>query len=172
MSCSQTLAGIARDCQPNMGGVAEVYLANRSDVSAVTVTDGKVSAITMVSGATFKVYQFARGTANMTSTFNVNAENGVNYVGTDLVMAFNRMETSKRVEVTALAVNDLYAIVKDNNGAYWLLGFDNPVNMGAGDAPTGTALTDRNGYNVTLHDDSRELPYEVNASIISGLLPA
>ena len=172
MSCSQTLAGIARDCKPNMGGIAEVYLANRSDVTAVTLTDGKVSGITMASGKTFFVYQFARGTASMTSTFNVNVENGVNYVGTDLVMAFNRMETAKRIEVTALAVNDLYAIVKDNNGAYWLLGYDIPVNMGAGEAPTGQALTDRNGYNVTLHDDSRELPYEVLASIISGLLPA
>ena len=40
-------------------------------------------------------------------------------------------------------------------------GYDNPVNMGAGEAPTGTALTDRNGYSVTLHDVSHEMPYEV-----------
>ena len=172
MSCSTTLSGLSRDCAANKGGVAEVYIANRSDVTAVTVTDGKVSAITMASSKYFQVYQFNRGTASMASTYNVDQANGTRFVGTDLVMIFNRMQTAKRIEVTALAVNDLYVIVKDNNGAYWLLGYDNPVNIGAGDGNTGTALTDRNGYSVTLHDDSDEMPYEVLASIIAGLLPA
>ena len=172
MSCSTTLSGLSRDCAANKGGVAEVYIANRSDVTAVTLTDGKISGITMASGKTFQVYQFNRGTASMASTYNVDQANGTRFVGTDLVMVFNRMQTAKRIEVTALAVNDLYVIVKDNNGAYWLLGYDNPVNIGAGDGNTGTALTDRNGYSVTLHDDSDEMPYEVLASIIAGLLPA
>lgn len=172
MSCSTTLSGLSRDCAANKGGVAEVYIANRSDVTAVTLTDGKVSAITMASSKYFQVYQFNRGTASMASTYNVDQANGTRFVGTDLVMVFNRMQTAKRIEVTALAVNDLYVIVKDNNGAYWLLGYDNPVNIGAGDGNTGTALTDRNGYSVTLHDDSDEMPYEVLASIIAGLLPA
>lgn len=172
MSCSQTLSGIARDCKGNMGGVAEVYIANRDDVSAVTLTEGKVSAITMASGKTFQVYQFNRGTASMTSTYNISAENGTKYVGTDLVLVFSRMETAKRIEMTALAVNDLYVIVKDANGLFWLLGYDHPVNAGTGDANTGTAIADRNGYSITLHDDSAELPYEVLSSIIDGLLPA
>ena len=172
MSCSQTLSGITRDCQGNMGGVAEVYIANREDVSAVTLTEGKVSAITMASGKTFQVYQFNRGTASMTSTYNISAENGTKYVGTDLVLVFSRMQTSLRIEMTALAVNDLYVIVKDANGLFWLLGYDHPVNAGTGDANTGTAIADRNGYSITLHDDSAELPYEVLSSIIAGLLPA
>lgn len=172
MSCSTTLSGLSRDCAANKGGVAEVYIANREDVTAVTLTDGKVSGITMASTKTFKVYQFNRGTASMASTYNVDQANGTRFVGTDLVMVFNRMQTTKRIEVTALAVNDLYVIVKDNNGAYWLLGYDNPVNIGAGDGNTGTALTDRNGYSVTLHDDSDEMPYEVLSTIIAGLLPA
>lgn len=155
-----------------MGGVAEVYIANREDVSAVTITEGKVSAITMATGKTFQVYQFNRGTANMTSTYNISAENGTKYVSTDLVLVFNRMETAKRIEMTALAVNDLYVIVKDANGLFWLLGYDHPVNAGAGDGNTGTAIGDRNGYSITLHDDSAELPYEVLSSIINGLLPA
>ena len=161
MSCSTTISGLSRDCAASKGGVAEVYIANREDVTAVTLTDGKVSGITMASTKTFKVYQFNRGTASMASTYNVDQANGTRFVGTDLVMVFTRMQTAKRIEVTALAVNDLYVIVKDNNGAYWLLGYD-----------TGTALTDRNGYSVTLHDDSDEMPYEVLGTIIAGLLPA
>lgn len=170
MSCSTTLSGLSRDCAANKGGVAEVYIANREDVTAVTLTDGKVSAITMASSKYFHKYQFNRGTSSMASTYNVDQANGTRFVGTDLVMVFNRMQTAARIEVTALAVNDLAVIVKDNNGLFWYLGYNNPVNMGAGDGNTGTALTDRNGYSVTLHDDSDEMPYEVLSTAVAAVL--
>lgn len=170
MSCSQTLAGIARDCGANIGGIKRVLLANQSDVTTITVTTDKVSAITMAASKTFKEYLFRPGTGSMSSNYQVNAENGVAYVQTDLVMVFNRMETTKRVEIVALAQADLYAIVEDMNGKYWLLGYDEPLVISAGDGLTGTARTDRNGYSITLQDNSKELPYEVADSIISGIL--
>ena len=80
------------------------------------------------------------------------------------------METTKRVEITALSVNDLVAIVKDANGVYWYLGYDEPVNASAGDGQTGTARGDANRYSITLQDISKEMPMEVDASIIEGLL--
>ena len=48
MACNQTLSGIVRDCANSMGGIVEVLFANFSDVSSVTVTDDKISAIAMV----------------------------------------------------------------------------------------------------------------------------
>ena len=91
-------------------------------------------------------------------------------MASDLVLVFNRMETSKRVEISALAKNDLVAIVKDANGKYWYLGKDEPVGATAGDGLTGTARADRNGYSITLQDNSLEMPYEVEASIIDALV--
>lgn len=161
MSCSQTLAGIARDCASNMGGIKRVLLANRADVSVITVTSNKVTAITMETGKKFYEYALRAGTSSMTSNWQVNRENGVKYVQTDLQMVFNRMETPKRVEVEAMAAGDLVGIVEDNNGAYWMLGRENPLELSAGDGPTGTARSDRNGYSVTLQDDATTLPLEV-----------
>lgn len=161
MSCSQTLAGIARDCASNMGGIKRVLLANRADISAITITSNKVTGITMESGKKFYEYALRPGTSSMTSNWQVNRENGVKYVQTDLVMIFNRMETAKRIEVEAMAAGDLAAIVEDNNGLFWLLGNENPLEMSAGDGPTGTARSDRNGYSVTLQDDASTLPVEV-----------
>lgn len=161
MSCSQTLSGIGRDCAGNMGGLKRVLLANRDDVASIAVASDKVTAITMESGKKFFEYRFRPGTSSMASNWQVNRENGVKYVQTDLVMVFNRMETSKRVEVQAMAQADLYAIVEDNNGLYWLLGYDNPLDLSAGDGLTGTARTDRNGYSVTLQDDSKAMPFEI-----------
>jgi hypothetical protein len=161
MACSQTLSGIVNDCLSNMGGVRKVYLANKEDVTAVTLTQGKVTAITMASSAKFKGYYLKPNTASMSSNWQVNQENGTNYVQTDLVMVFNRMDTAKRIEVVAMAQGELVALVEDANGSYWFLGYDAALVLSAGDGLTGTARADRNGYSVTLQDNSQELPHEI-----------
>ena len=170
MSCVQTLSGLARDCNSNMGGIVEALIAPFDDVTAVTITDGVISAITMASSKKFKKYNFAKNTGNLTSTYNIDPASGVRYVTSDLLLQFNRMETTKRVEITALAMSDLIVIVKDANGKYWYLGKDEPVNAAAGDGQTGTARGDANRYTITLQDTSQEMPYEVSDSIIEGLL--
>ena len=170
MSCIQTLSGLAKDCAANMGGIVEVMIANFADVTGVTITDGVVSAVTMAADAKFKKYSFAKNTGSLTSTYNIDAASGVKYVTSDLLLQFNRMETSKRVEITALSLGDLAVIVKDANGKYWYLGKDEPVNASAGDGQTGTARGDANRYTITLQDESLEMPYEVDETIISSIV--
>ena len=170
MSCIQTLSGLAKDCAGNMGGIVEVLIANFDDVSEVTITTDKVSAITMASSAKFKKYNFAKNTGSLTSTYNIDQASGVKYVTSDLLLQFNRMETTKRVEITALSLGDLAVIVKDANGKYWYLGKDEPVNASAGDGQTGTARGDANRYTITLQDESLEMPYEVDETIISSIV--
>ena len=165
MACTQTLAGIVRDCLPNMGGLRSVYLANFADVDSLTVTSGVITAITMVSSKKFYKYEFVRNTASMSSNYSVNAENGTTYVETDLLMVFNRMDTTKRLEIVALAQGELVAIVEDNNGNMWYLGHDEPLTLNAGDGLTGTARADRTGYSVTLRDNSLEMPMSFTGTI-------
>lgn len=169
MACNQTLAGLVRDCNPSMGGIKRVLAANRDEVGDITIAEDKVSAIETGTGK-FKGYAFPRNTGSMSSSYQISAENGTSFVQTDLVLVFNRMETAKRVEMTALAQNDLVVIVEDANGKYWLLGKDEPVRATAGDGLTGTARADRNGYSITLQDVSQEMPYEVDETIIEGLV--
>lgn len=152
-----------------MGGIVEIYAANRDDVGGITIAEGIVSAFATGTGK-FKKYSFARNTGSMSSNYQINLENGTRFVATDLVVVFNRMETSKRVEISALAQNDLILIVKDANGKYWLLGKDEPVKATAGDGLTGTARADRNGYSMTFQDNSPEMPYEVDEEAIEGLV--
>lgn len=171
MACSQTLSGIARDCHSSMGGIRRVLMANKDDVSAITVTSDVISAITMANSAKFKEYLFRRGTGSLTSAYQVSDTTGNNGVQSDLVMVFSRLETAKRIEITALAHADAVAIVEDCNGKYWFLGYDEPLSIADGsNAVTGTARADLNGYNVTLRDYSLELPYEVDDTVIAGLL--
>ena len=148
-----------------MGGLRSVYLANFADVDSLTVTSSVVTAITMVSSKKFYKYEFVRNTASMSSNYSVNAENGTTYVETDLLMVFNRMDTTKRLEIVALAQGELVAIVEDNNGNMWYLGHDEPLTLNAGDGLTGTARADRNGYSVTLRDNSLEMPFPFTGTV-------
>ena len=170
MPCLQTLSGLARDCSSNMGGILEVLIANADDVTGVTVSEGIISTVSMATSAKFKRYTFAKNTGSLTSTYTLDPASGVKYVTSELLLQFNRMETQKRVEITALALGDLVCIVKDANGKYWYLGKDEPVNASASDGQTGTARSDANRYTITLQDESLEMPYEVDASIVDALV--
>ena len=165
MACTQTLAGITRDCLGNNGGIKTVWLANYDDVSSLTEAAGAITAVTMAASKKFYKYEFPRNTSSMSSNYAVNAENGTSYVETDLLMVFTRMDTAKRLEIVAMAQGNLVAIVEDNNGNKWYLGHDFPVTINAGDGLTGTARGDRNGYSVTLRDESAELPFPFTGTV-------
>lgn len=169
MPCSQTLAGLVKDCATSMGGIVEAYFAAAADITGVTLTSGSISAIAKAAGKQFYKYEFARNTGSLTSNYTVDNSTGSKYVVSDLVLVFNRMETAKRIEITALAESDLVAVVKDANGKYWYLGFDEPISISAGDGQTGTARGDRNGYSITLQDNSAAMPYEVDEAVIATL---
>lgn len=171
MSCAnQTITGIEKDCSTSKGGINVVYLLNYDDVTAVETSEGKITGITVAEGKKFLAYNFRKGTGSMSSTLNVDPANGVNYVTTDLALTFLKMDTAKRIEMSALAVNELVAIVKDANGVYWYLGMDEAIAATAGDGATGTARGDGNRYTITLQDTSSTFPFEVDATIVEGLI--
>ena len=47
----------------------------------------------------------------------------------------------------------------------WYLGHDEPLTLNAGDGLTGTARADRNGYSVTLRDNSLEMPLPFTGTV-------
>lgn len=179
MACTSiTLRGIVQDCNGNLGGVAEVWLINRDSISAVTTAETVVngfsgvpvvSAITLEDGKSFVKYFVRKNTSSMNSTLNVN-DNGSTYVTTELNLVFARMDAQKRLEMNALAKEEMAALVKDANGTWFYLGYDNPVTSSAGTGETGTQKSDNNQYTSTLLDDSTEYPFIVLQSAIDALL--
>lgn len=170
--CNQTLAGITLDCTNSLGGIKTVYIANYGDVESVAVDEanGEITGITMTTGSTFKPYQFRKQTGSMTSTLNVDETAGVNYVSTELSLVFTKMETAKRLEMTALAKAQLAVIVEDSNGKYWYMGKDDYVSSTAGGGNTGTAKGDQNAYTLTLTDESITYPYEVTKTAVDKVI--
>lgn len=173
MACTQTLAGITRDCARNVGGIRTVWIANAGDIDSIDGAGyGEFSGFNMKTGKKFYEYQFARGTSSLSSNYQVSAENGTKYVQSDLMLVFNRMSTAKRLEIVSLLGAELVIVAEDNNGIKWTLGAiaAGPVTapvIGAeadADGLTGTAYGDRNGYSVTFHWVSPEMPWETLAT--------
>ena len=171
MACSKTLAGIGFECKDAVGGIVEAYIADINDVTTITTTSEKVTAITMVAGKKYKTYKFRKQTGSVNSTINTDLNAGTTWYQTDVVLQFTKMETSKRVEISALATDQVSIIVKDSMGIYWLVGTkESPAELTAGTAATGTAMGDLNGYNITLSEMGATLPMEVDGTIISAII--
>lgn len=167
--CNQTLAGIQLDCSTSLGGIKRVYIANYNDVKELTEDGGKITGITMEDGKKFKMYQFRKQTGSMNSTLTVDETAGINYVSTEVSLVFTKMETAKRIEMSALAIGQLVVIVEDSNGTFWYLGYDDYVSASNGGANTGTAKGDQNAYTLTLKDESDTFPFEVEASAVAAV---
>lgn len=179
MACNNyTLNGLAKTCDLSKGGVSEIYVIDRDLVTGVTTGVGSsvtVSGETVITGigvsgsSKFMRYYVRKNVAYFTSTLNVTDEGG-NYVSTELFLQFSRMEAKKRTEIRALSLNDLAVIVKDANGLYWYLGYDEPVTATAGEGATGTNREDSNHYSITLTDESNDFPFQVDPTIISAIV--
>ena len=170
--CNQTLSGITLDCSHSLGGIKTVYIANYGDVESVSAdtASGKIVSVTMATSAKFKPYQFRKQTGSMTSTLTVDETAGVNYVSTELSLVFTKMETAKRLELSALSIGQLAVIVEDSNGTYWYLGKDDYVSATAGGAQTGVAKGDGNNYTLTLRDESDTYPFEIDKSAVDSII--
>lgn len=172
MACTQTLNGIVRDCGANAGGLKAIYIANKDDVTAITLATGGdlISAITMASSAKFKPFYFKPGQASFTQEPQFN--DAGDYVGENGVIDvnFGKMNTTKRAQMAALSIGELIVIATDNNGISWLFGYDNPVLRTGGTAESGAAKTDRNNYGLQLTSTDNQLAYEVPAAILEGIV--
>lgn len=169
MACNVTLTGIALDCGTNLSGIKALYLANDASVGAITVTEGEISAIDASAG-TFKKYVPAKNTGSLTKTLTKDESTGVMYYTNEAVAQFNRMETAKRTEIANIDRGQFKAIVLDNNGKYWFLGYNNYVSATAVTGQTGAGLDEGNFYTLTLTDISAELPYEVDPTAIAAVV--
>lgn len=168
MSCtSATLTGIALDCG-NVGGIKKLYIANTSDVSAITFdAEGEVSALTMDTGKTFKSYSFRKGNASFVTNGTRDDKAGTYFAKTDISVQFNKMEKSKRTEIVQLLKAAAYVIVKDNNDIYWFIGRDSYVSLATGNGQTGAAMSDGNFYSLVLSSETAELPGTIASGVIT-----
>lgn len=111
--------------------------------------------------AKFKKYSFRKGNAFMNSVGVKDDKLGTHFVKTDINLQFNRMTPELRYEAEQIARANAYAIVLDNNGLYWFVGYDSYVSLATVNGATGSNMSDANAYILDLMSETKELPYEI-----------
>lgn len=173
MACNTvTLNGINGRCDTSAGGIKRVLIAQKDDVTNISVdtSTGVIDTITMASGKYFVQWLFRKNTGNYTTALTSDPAIGTQAVTTDLNLQFTKAEATKRLEIQSAINAAAVVIIEDMYGQYILLGKDNEVSVTSVNQQSGTAVTDLNGYTLTFQDTSLELPHFVDPQIISGLL--
>jgi hypothetical protein len=154
MSCS-ILTQITRSCDGNIGGIREVYLWDMEDqlFYEVNQTTWQISTtapgLSAVGATSITGYTFTRESSNFTDELAADFVNGSTVWTATLNLMFTRREALKSRSIKILADGQRYlgALVKDENGLWWV--FQDLQLSAAGDG-SGTTKEDGSKYSVTL----------------------
>ena len=155
-SCALT-TGFDLDCRDSIGGVKSVRLASLEDYTAMVATTsaGAITGWTTVALEFFK-YDQLKETSSLTESINGSSQNGTVYYTPEVTLVLSKLDITKRNEIKVLAQQRLVAIVEGNDSTYWVVGYQNGLELNAGTSATGTAFGDLSGYSLTLSGMEKE----------------
>ncbi len=168
MACALT-TGFTLDCRNSNGGIEAVYFTELENQNTLTATGTVIEAFTLNTGKQFFKYDLRKKTSIFEQNIQVNNENGTVFYEQTLSVKLDKLETTKRNEILLLAQNNLFVIIKDNNGKYWLMGQTRGALLNGGKGTTGTAYGDMSGFELTFMGEEPELSKEVTASLLDTL---
>lgn len=169
MACNLT-QNLSIDCKDSVGGLKEVLFIEFENVLTITAPSGVVTAMTLVTGKQFRRYIMPKETAFFTEAPTVSVQNGTIFYQQELTIVINKSQANTRNELQVLAQNRLIALCLDLNGKYWLLGWEQAIDVTGGEGGSGTAHGDRNGYTRSFTGMERVMAPEVLASLIPALI--
>ena len=170
MANCNSIVGIAKGCDNNLGGIYEAYIIDQDAITGTTTTSAHtITAIPLASGETFTQFQFKRNVGNMVISPQISFENGSTFYNHTLTLVFHKREASKSNALQILGEGQRYLaiIIKDANGIYW---FIDHAQLNGGDEDTGTAKADGSKVTVTFLAEMENRAYAVDPSIIAGLI--
>jgi hypothetical protein len=173
MSCYIS-SGLQLGCSDGIGGIKKIYVVGGAtgDITAVAyaggVDTGAITGFTSASGTTVYGFELKRNTSSLAQNVTKSFENGTIYFEQVLTAVFYKYDQDKRNQLKVLSQNDQIQIIAvDQNDTQYYLGQVNGMYLSGGDASTGTAYGDRNGFSLVFTGQE-----PVPASTISGTLAA
>jgi len=171
MACT-IIEGRQIDCRDSVGGVAEIYVTEFTNVpqANITASSGSITALSCLSGKKFFTYQMEKENASFEEKVVSSRENGTLYYEQTLTFNFKKLSAALRNDLHILAQNRLMFIVKDNNGLFRLMGQTNGADIGEASATTGKAFGDLNGYTLTFTGMESQPASFVSQALVTGVL--
>jgi hypothetical protein len=162
-------SGLALGCSDGIGGIKKIYIVGGAtgEVTGTTYNaTGEITGATSTTGTTIYGFELKRNTSSLSQNVTKSFENGTIYFEQVLTAVFFKYDQDKRNQVKILSQNDAIQIIAiDQNDVQYYLGQVNGMYLSGGSAATGTALGDRNGFELTFTGQEQE-----PARVISGAL--
>ena len=172
MSTCDIVSGFTLGCRDNTGGLKNIYILSGS-IGSTSGTEGLISVISG-SGIFYK-FELTRQTGDFTETINASLENGTIFYEQTVNAPFHKLQSSTRNQIRTLAKNpDISMIVETNNSeggtVFFLLGESRGLSLSGGQAQTGTAFGDLQGYTLTFTGQEPEPASALSGSSLAGVL--
>ena len=162
-------SGLELGCSDGIGGIKKIYIVGGAtgEVTGLTYNaTGAITGATSVTGTSIYGFELKRNTSSLSQNVTKSFENGTIYFEQVLTAVFFKYDQDKRNQVKILSQNDAIQIIAiDQNDVQYYLGQVNGMYLSGGSAATGTALGDRNGFELTFTGQEQE-----PARVISGTL--
>jgi len=169
MSCT-TLTTITKGCDNNIGGITSIYINDMENLGTLVVDTANwevTSFGTLVDE--FVAFEFRRNTGSYTEELQNDFVNGSQFYLQTINLMFHRREAakSKSIKILGEGQRDLALVVGEANGKYWY--FPN-AQLSAVTEGSGQAKADGSKYAVSFVAENEFLAYEVDSSLIPGLI--
>lgn len=149
MSCFIT-EGYTLDCRnASLGGLKSIWILGDSGNTISSTAVDAEGKYTSISGTgTFYKFELAKASSSFEEAISVNTTaQSVAFTPT-LTLSFPKLDQALRNTFFELVKqNEIYAVVLDNNGRYWLVAPENGLSADSGSMVSGLGLTDLNGVN-------------------------
>mgnify|MGYP003136318606 CR=1 FL=1 len=176
MACDLSSGRIV-GCKDAIGGIVRVYMGNFKDmVNNSTFTASASNVVSAIEGQTFYVFDVRPETSSLTVNFQANAANGTTFFEQNLSLVFQKLDATDLADIRILCQGRPNIWVetqeKDSNGVpvVYLVGAEFGMNVTGGNATTGTAMGDMNGYTIELQGKEREVMYEATPGTVGDVL--
>ena len=169
MPCALTQGFTLSGCKDGVGGLLAAYFIERGNITSYVKASGQITAITKATGKQFYKYELQRNTSEWKEDIEGNPDNGTVTFKQSLTIILNRLQTSVRNEILLLAKNNLWVVVADRNGNYWLLGEQLGVDLTKGEAGAGKTGIDRSGFSLTFTGEEPEMATNISSTVAAAL---
>ena len=173
MSTCNSLIGILKGCDNNIGGIYTAYIFDMDDIDTITTNPStwSLSALTLLAHSPALSFEFKRNTSDYTDEAQIDLVNGSTFYKKTVNLMFHRRDADKSKSIKILGEGQRYlgVVIGDANGTYWYFPY---MQLSANAGGSGKAKADGSNYNVTLTGEDEFSAYTLSEVIAQSLLVA
>ena len=169
-NCPAIAQAYSKKCRDAQGGVQKFYVTEHANIASYTEASGVLTAITMVAGKKFWLYEQELNTANFTETPTPNRQAGTNFTEMAFVSKLLKRDAATSYSLRALGQQDLVIIEVEQTGTAFICGIKNGMALEPSPSGTGTNMGDESAYNLTFKGQEPYPAFTISQALIDSVI--